>query len=131
MADTDRVKAEVRDAHARRNEAWRRRDGQAYLSFYADDATIFVAGCLFTRVQLVERVTTMLAGGGGAISVELDPLEDIVAGPGGDAAVVTCFWKQRIRYADGNEADASVFESDVWYLRDGTWRLVRAHLTRL
>jgi ketosteroid isomerase-like protein len=109
----DRIESEVREVHARRNDAWRSRDGATYLSFYAEDATIFLAQRLHTRDRMVERVTTMLAAGGGAMAMDAGPPDDILLGPGGDVAVTTSTWTQRLRNADGGEVDLVSFETDV------------------
>jgi ketosteroid isomerase-like protein len=123
--------AEVRHAHNRRGQTWLKRDAEAYLSFYWDDAMLFAVGERTSLPQLRAWLLPLLAAGGGPVSMNLPPADDIVISGLGDAATTSYAWGQRFRTADGAEPDRSYYETNVWYRRNAIWRIIRMHLTRL
>ena len=73
----------------------------------------------------------LLEAGGGPLSIELPPVDDIVISSGGDAATTIFEWRARYRSADGIDTDRSYYETDVWYRRNGIWKIIRMHGSRL
>jgi ketosteroid isomerase-like protein len=115
----------------KRGEDWVHRKAEAYLSYYWDNALLFAVDGQMTLADLRREFVALLAAGGGPLSIELPPIDDIVISSGGDAATTSFEWRARARSADGTETDRSYYETDVWYRRNGTWKIIRMHLTRL
>lgn len=125
--DQERIAAEIQDVHSRRADAWLRHDAQGYLSFYWDDATLFSSGVLLNYAELRQRITAFFDGGGGAVSMNLGPIDALAISPDGDAVTLSLAWNQRYRNLDGTEVDQSLCETDVWYRRDGVWKIISVH----
>lgn len=122
--------AELREVIRRRDKAYEAGDAAGYLSVYAEDATIFFERSPLTLAEMCREIVAIFAAGGGVITLQLEPAEDILLSDRGDAATATYTWRERFRNADGTEADNAYFETDVWYRRADAWKLVRVHLTR-
>jgi len=99
---------------------------ETYFSNYADDASLFFDGMRQT-VSGYHTMWSKLINGGAA--VEKNDLSDIQVRvlPGGDAAVATYFIDYRLRGADGSVSAAKAFETDVWQMIDGKWKIVALH----
>jgi hypothetical protein len=77
------------------------------------------------------RRLPLLAAGSEAITVEFPPLVEIAISESGDAATTGFQWKTRIRNPEGMVFDRVHYETDVWFRRNGTWRIISMHLTNL
>jgi ketosteroid isomerase-like protein len=130
-ADDALVIAEIDRLHRKRGEDWVQRQAEAYLSYYWDDAVIFTVDERMTKADLRREFIALLKAGGGPLTIELPPVDDIVISSGGDAATTVFGWRARSRSTDGVDTDRSYYETDVWYQRDGIWKIVRMHVTRL
>jgi len=117
--------------HRTRGEVWLRHDAEAYLSFYWEDALIFSVGERMTLAEMRQGVVAQFASGAGPVSLQLPPLTAVAIGEAGDAALTSFAWSYRGRSAEGVETDRSNYETDVWYRREGVWKLIHMHLTRL
>jgi len=125
------VIAEIDHLHRKRGEDWVQRRAEAYLSYYWDDALLFAVDGQMTLADLRREFVALLAAGGGPLSIDLPPIDDIVISIGGDAATTSFAWRARSRSTDGVDTDRSYYETDVWYQRNGIWKIVRMHVTRL
>jgi ketosteroid isomerase-like protein len=115
----------------KRIEAWMRRDADAYLSFYWDDAVIFAVDKRTSIAEFRRWMVALFAAGGGSLTMELPPVDDIAISSSGDAAVASFIFRTRFRSAEGIEADETNYETNVWYRRDGVWKIIGLHLTCL
>jgi ketosteroid isomerase-like protein len=125
------IVAEISELHGKRGEDWVRRKADAYLSYYWDDAILFAVDERMTLADLRRAFVALLQAGGGPLTIELPDVDDIVISNGGDAATTTFTWRARSRSEEGIDTDRSYYETDVWYRRDGVWKIIRMHLTRL
>jgi len=130
-ANQARTIAEIGELHRKRGEDWVHRKAEAYLSYYSDDALLFAVDGPMTLADLRREFVALLAAGGGPLSIELPPIDDIVISSGGDAATTSFGWRARSRSTDGVDTDRSYYETDVWYQRNGIWKIVRMHVSRL
>lgn len=125
------IVTEINQLHKRRGEDWVRRQADAYLSYYWDDAILFTVEERMTVADLRREFVALLEAGGGPVSIDLPDVDDIAVSSAGDAAT-TCFqWGARSRSEDGVESDRTYYETNVWYRRNGAWKIIRMHLTRL
>ena len=133
LSDSDRsqIIAEINELHKRRGEDWVRRQADAYLSYYWDDAILFTVEERMTIADLRREIIAVLEAGGGPVSIDLPEVDDIVISSAGDAAT-TCYpWRARIQSENGLESDRTYYETNVWYRRNETWKIIRMHVTRL
>ncbi len=120
------VEQEVRDAEAKWNAAYAANDMPAYWSYYDDAATLSLSGARVPLASYKKDWSALIAGGGKVLSNEL---HDVVvqASPAGDAAVATYSVTVKTRYPDGKVVDEAAQETDVWFKKDGKWRVVHVH----
>ena len=99
---------------------------EAYFSNYADDAMLYFDGQRQTKSGYHTMWSELINGGA---AVEKNDLSDIQVRvlPGGDAAVATYFIDYQLRGADGSVSTAKAFETDVWQMIDGKWKIVALH----
>jgi ketosteroid isomerase-like protein len=126
-----KIKSEVAAAHAKRGDVWLKRDAEGYLSNYADDALLVVDGSLLELPALGSWLHATLAAGGGSLSMNLPPADNVTVSPKGDAATTVFQWGQRFRTAEGEVSDRSYVETNVWHRLNGAWKIVRMHITTL
>ncbi len=118
--------AEIEKLEVAFNGAYERNNLDEYFSYYADDATLwFESG----RVKLEDYKKdwyALIKGGGG---VEKNALSDmrVQLSPAGDAAIATYALDVLTRQADGKKTKEKALETDVWFKRDGKWKLVHVH----
>ena len=79
----------------------------------------------------LRRRLPLLAAGSEAITVEIPPLDEILVSETADAATTSFQWKTRIRNSEGTVFDRVHYETDVWYRRNGIWKIICMHLTNL
>jgi hypothetical protein len=130
MHTHDNSVAAISDLHRKRGEALLNRQPEPYSASFWDDAVLFIFDHRMTLDQMRRRLP-LLAAGSEAITVEFPPIDDMVIGESGDAATTGFQWKTRIRSSEGVIYDRVNYETDVWYRRNGTWKVIRMHLTNL
>ena len=108
------------------NGAYERNELDDYFSYYADDATMWFESGRVSLADYKKSWYELIQGGGG---VEKNALSDIrvQVSPGGDAAVATYVVDVVTRQADGTKTKEQAYETDVWYKRDGKWKIVHLH----
>jgi ketosteroid isomerase-like protein len=112
------------------DHAYANNDVEDYFSFYADDATVYVGDGRVDMDAYHELWIGLMAAGGG---VELNEMSDVQVQvmPSGDVAIVTSFIDNRTRSADGTTSTSRAFETDVWQLIDGKWKIVSLHYSAI
>ncbi len=120
------VEQEVRDTEAKWNAAYAANDMPAYWSYYDDAATLWLAEGRVPLASYKKDWSALIAGGGKVLSNELHDVQ-VQASPGGDAAVATYTVKVKTRYPDGKVVDEAAQETDVWFKKDGKWKVVHVH----
>jgi ketosteroid isomerase-like protein len=125
-APQHQVEEEIRRLEIAFNGAYERNDLAEYFSYYADDVTQwFESG----RVDLADYKKSwyeLINGGGG---VEKNALSDlrVQVDPSGDTAVATYALEVLTRGADGKKTKERAWETDVWFKREGKWKIVHLH----
>lgn len=108
------------------NDAYEKNALDEYFGFYADDATLWFSS---GRVKLEDYRKDWYAlkeGGGGVEENEVSDLR-IQVGPSGDTAVATYVLDVVTRYPDGRKVKEKAWETDVWFRRDGEWKIAHIH----
>jgi len=122
--------SEIPALHKRRGDALLQRQPEQYLAFHWDDAVLFIFDHRMSFDEMRRRLP-LLAAGSEAITVVLPSVDDLAISESGDAATTSFQWKTRIRNSKGVLIDRVNYETDVWYRRNGIWKIVCMHLTNL
>ena len=108
------------------DHAYANNDVEDYFSFYADDAMVFVGEERVDMAAYHEMWIGLMAAGGGVERNEMSDLQ-VRFMPNGDVAVATSFIDNRTRSPDGTTSTSKAFETDVWQMIDGKWKIVSLH----
>ncbi len=117
---------EVRELVVAFNDAYERNELDAYFAYYADDVTQWFESGRTSLEDYKKSWYGLIESGGG---VEKNALSDlrVQVGPGGDTAVATYRLDVTTRAADGSKTTERAWETDVWFKRDGAWKIVHLH----
>ena len=122
------VETTIRQATLDFNLAYERNELAKYFGYYAEDATLwFVTG----RVKLEDYKKDwheLTASGGGVEKATVSDLR-VQPGPSGETAVATYVLDVVTRYGDGRRVTEQAWETDVWFKRDGEWKVAHIHYT--
>lgn len=114
---------EIRKLEAEINAAYEANDLPKYFSYYADDFRgMFPEGP--TTLAEYRKTWTEYIGKGAAIVRFTYTDMQVHVSPGADAAVASYNAAVRTKNADGSTADDKYQETDVFFKRDGRWKLV-------
>jgi ketosteroid isomerase-like protein len=118
--------SEIEKLEAAFNGAYERNQLDEYFSYYADDATMWFESGRASLADYKKDWYALIEGGGG---VEKNTLSDmrVQVSPGGDSAIATYTVDVLTRQADGKKTKEKAWETDVWFKRDGKWKLVHVH----
>ena len=107
------------------------REVEPYLSYYWDDAAVFAVDSRVSVAELRQSLLKIIGAGGGPLTINLPHADDNVISAEGDAATTNFEWQSSYRAADGIDYERLSYETNVWYRRNGIWKIIRMHLTRL
>ncbi len=120
---------ELRKAIRRKDDAYRAGDIAGYLKADAPDVQVYFAGSLMTFEEARRLNERQFAGGGKILEYQIADPDQISFSAAGDAATVCYPWRERFRYGDGRVTDTDYYETNVWYRRNGEWRIVHIHIS--
>ena len=116
------VASEIRELTIKFNDAYERNDLDKYFSYYADDLTQWFESGRVTLEQYKSDWYALIEGGGGVESTELSDLQ-VQVGPDGKTGIATVV----TRSPDGKRTKEQAWETDIWFKRDGQWKIVHLH----
>lgn len=120
----------LRDLHRERGEALRRRQPEWYSEFHWHDAELFIFDHRMTFDGMRRRLP-LLAAGSEAISFEFPPIDHFAKSESGDAATASFSGRRAFEIRKEWCCDRVNYETDVWYQRNGIWKVICMHLTNL
>jgi len=120
------AEAEVREAVTRFNAAYLANDMAAYWPFYDPGLTQWWPEGRVDLPTYKTQWTKLLQDGGKVLENDVSDLVVQVA-PSGDAAVASYAIRVVTRQADGKLTKERVHETDVWFKKAGSWRVVHLH----
>lgn len=125
-APQDAVETKVRDLVVAFNDAYARNDLDVYFDFYDPGATQWWESGRVSVADYKKQWYALIEGGGGVEKNELSDIR-VQVGPSGDTAVATYRVDVTTRASDGTRSHESAWETDVWFERDGRWKVVHLH----
>lgn len=117
---------ELRNIMLRLPEIYRQGDIDGYLSHYASDITANFSGTLLNFDEARAFLKSLFAGNGKTLSFEIGEPQ-IQFSENEEAAIVRYPWRERFLFGDGRETDTEYYETDVWYRRNGEWKIAHVH----
>ena len=109
------------------NAAYAANDLPTYFAFYSKDFTQWLPEGRTDLPQYEKMWTGFIKSGGAVVSDEISDMH-IQIGPSGDTAVASYLLHVKTRSPKKKEVADEVFqESDVWFKRDGAWKVVHLH----
>jgi len=117
---------EIRALEQQMNEAYARNDMQTYFSYYAQDFTQWLPEGRTDLDRYKREWMAYLSAGNSVQAAEVRELLIRVA-PGEDAAVASYILHVTTKAADGKVTEEENQETDVWFKRDGAWKVVALH----
>jgi ketosteroid isomerase-like protein len=123
QADTQQL---IRDLEEKMNAAYAANDLPTYFAYYADDFTQWLPEGR-TDLPQYEKQWTAFIRSGGKIEAAQPADMHIQVGPSGDSVVASYLLHVKTRSPKGEVSDEDFQESDVWFKRNGTWKVVHLH----
>jgi ketosteroid isomerase-like protein len=108
------------------NQAYERNDLDLYFAYYADDVTMWFESGRVALADYKKDWYALIQGGGG---VEKNAISDmkVQVSSGGDVAIATYALDVLTRQVGGRKTKEQAWETDVWFKRDGKWKLAHVH----
>jgi ketosteroid isomerase-like protein len=126
LAQQSDIQKEIQDLEDKANAAYAANDLPAYFSYYAPDFTQWLPEGRTDLPEYVKMWTNNVKQGGKILEDQVSDLH-IQVGPSGDTAVASYLLHVKERTPKGEVNDGAYQESDVWFKRDGVWKIVHLH----
>jgi ketosteroid isomerase-like protein len=119
------VEQQIREVEEKYNAAYAANDLPTYFSYLAPDFGQWLPSGRTDKASYQTSWTRFITGGGKVLSAELSDVQ-IKVGPGGDTAVAS--YLLRVKTESPRGASDDIYqETDVWFKRDGAWKVVYLH----
>ena len=126
VAQQSSAEKEILDLEEKMNAAYAANDLPTYFAYYADDFTQWLPEGRTDLPQYKKEWTEFIHNGG---KIESDQISDmhVQVNPAGDTVVASYLLHVRTRSPKDKVSDEDFQESDVWFKRDGVWKVVHLH----
>lgn len=126
FAQRSQAEQEIVGLEDKMNVIYAANDLPNYFAYYADDFTQWLPEGRTDLPQYKKEWTEFIQGGGRIESNEISDMH-VQIGPGGDTAVASYLAHVKTRSQKGKVSDETFHETDVWFKRNGTWKIVHLH----
>ncbi|MGH9757266.1 MAG: YybH family protein [Candidatus Acidiferrales bacterium] len=120
------VQQQIRDLEQKSNAAYAANDLPLYFSFYAADFTQWLPSGRTNLEEYKKMWSGFIGGGGRVLQDDISDLQ-IQVGPSGDTAIASYLLHVKTQSAKGKVSDEHFQETDVFFKRDGSWKIVHLH----
>ena len=121
---------EIHDLEVKINASYAANDLTAYFAAYAPDFTQWLPEGRTDLAAYKQEWSSYIAAGNRIQSAEFSDLH-VQVGPSQDAAVASYLLHVKTRLADGRITEEDNQETDVFFKRDGVWKIVELHYSLL
>lgn len=104
-------------------------DVEGYLDHYAPNMTSYFEGVVSNHDEACGFIRSLFEGGGKTLEFKVGDRSQVQFSDGGDAATICYPWREKFRYPEGRVTDTEYYQTEVWFWRDGKWKIVHVHLT--
>ena len=119
------VEQQIRELEQKYNAAYAANDLPTYFSYLADDFGQWLPSGRTDKASYQTSWTRFITGGGKVLSAELSDVQ-VKVSPSGDSAVVSYLLHVKTQASRGT-SDETYQETDVWFKRNGAWKIVYLH----
>lgn len=120
------VEKEIEDKVIVFNRAYERNELEEYFSHYADDLTLWFESGRVSLPEYKKSWYQLIENGGGVEKNQVSDLR-VQVGPSQDTAIATYVVDVVTRGADGTRTSERAWETDIWFKREGQWKIVHLH----
>jgi ketosteroid isomerase-like protein len=124
------VETEIHDLEVKINASYAANDLTAYFAAYAPDFTQWLPQGRTDLAAYKKEWTEYIAAGNRVQSAAFSDLH-IQVGPSRDAAVASYLLHVKTKLADGRITEEDNQETDVFFKREGVWKIVELHYSLL
>lgn len=124
------VEKEIRDLEAKINASYAANDLPAYFAAYASDFTQWLPEGRTDLAAYKKEWTEYIAAGNKVQSAEFTDMH-VQVSPSQDAAVASYLLHVKTKLADGKITEEDNQETDVFFKRNGAWKIVELHYSLL
>ena len=124
------VEKEIHDLEVKINASYAANDLPAYFAAYAPDFTQWLPEGRTDLAAYKKEWTEYVAAGNKVQSAEFSDMH-VQVGPSQDAAVASYLLRVKTKLADGKITEEDNQETDVFFKRDGAWKIVELHYSLL
>jgi ketosteroid isomerase-like protein len=121
---------QIRDAEKGVNDAYGANDLPRYFSYYAPDLRALYPEGPTTLPDYVASWSAFIHKGGRIESFSYKDMH-VQVSPAGDAAVASYQATARQKEPDGRVHTDNFSETDVWFQRQGAWKIVEIHYSEI
>jgi ketosteroid isomerase-like protein len=125
-----KTEEEIRALEQKMNDAYAKNDLQTYFSYYAMDFVQWLPEGRSNLDTYKRQWMAYVSAGNSVQAAEVRELQLRVA-PGEDAAVASYILYVKTKGADGKITEEESQETDVWFKREGGWKVVALHYAPL
>jgi ketosteroid isomerase-like protein len=126
FAQRSQTEQEIVGLEDKMNAIYAANDLPNYFAYYADDFTQWLPEGRTDLPQYKKEWTDFIQGGGRIESNQISDMH-VQVGPGGNTAVASYLAHVKTRSQKGELSDETFHETDVWFKRDGAWKIVHLH----
>ena len=126
VAQQSQTEKEIRDLEDKMNAIYEANDLPNYFAYYASDFTQWLPEGRTDLPQYKKEWTDFIQGGGKVESNQISDMH-IQIDPAGDTAIASYLAHVKTRSQKGKVSDETFHETDVWFKRDGSWKIVHLH----
>jgi ketosteroid isomerase-like protein len=125
-AQQSETEKRILDLEQKMNAAYAANDLPAYFAYYAPDFTQWLPQGR-TDLPQYEKMWTSFIHSGGKVQLA-EPLDmHLQVNPSGDTVVASYLLHVKTQSPQGKVSDENFQESDVWFKRNGGWKVVHLH----
>jgi len=126
VAQESATEKEIVDLENKMNAIYAANDLPKYFEYYAPDFTQWLPEGRTDLPEYKKEWTAFIQGGGRIESNEISDMH-IQIDSSGDMAVASYLAHVKTRSEKGKISDEKFHETDVWFKRDGNWKIVHLH----
>ena len=126
VAQQSITEKEIFDLENKMNAIYAANDLPKYFEYYAPDFTQWLPEGRTDLPQYRREWTAFIQGGGRIESNEISDMH-VQIGPAGDTAIASYLAQVKTRSEKGKVSNETFHETDVWFKRDGIWKIVHLH----
>ena len=126
MAQSTGVEQQIRELEQKMNDAYGKNDLPTYFSYYAPDFVQWLPEGRTDLEKYKKDWTEYIKKGNQVQEVKLKDVT-VRVGPSQDSAVFAYILYVKTKLADGKVTEEENQETDVWFKRQGEWKVVTLH----